>query len=282
LITSTFQSYERNQFQELKVENYSRQLMPRIKKYLLKQDWGVDESVLDERIENLDIRIMDESMVELSEHFGEYDDSTHTVWISNTIRHEDILPTLTHEILHALSGKSETKVQYFDEETTIDYEQKRSGFSMETSKNEEGFLDWFNEAITESLTHSIIGWSVYPQAEAYVLEQNLLDELIETWGLPKDKMHAAYFENYQIKERGQHRQQKMKDFFQSCNKEMGKGFLVGLQKIIDYYTKVFKNRDQALEKTLSLMKEQKEKFKKAIKEGPEVLKVKRRNKVKKK
>jgi hypothetical protein len=158
-----------------------------------------------------------------------------------------------HEAFHSISGQSEindtessetgTETKTDTSNETIDnkkaneekYRITRSGLHIAkmTKKYNQNSSDkptfvWLNEALTEQATRDIIDEK---GGGAYQSERELLALMINN-GIPRDLLYKAYFENYTVQEKGEHRTPELKKLFEFTNQKFGKKFLANLDRFI--------------------------------------------------
>lgn len=192
---------------------------------------------INERLAALKYIAVDPAQTFFKEKWGDFDERNHIIRLSTDIPKEDRFQAFVHEVIHALSGQIETlaldegsgELEVTEGPYEIangDYDQLKSGLAL---KNK---LSWLNEALTEHITHELVGKSY-----AYTNERELLD-LIVGHGVPLHALFAAYFENNTSEMKG-HKFPATGELFGMTNKLFGTGFLMKLDTFINSF-----NRDE--------------------------------------
>ena len=109
---------------------------------------------------------------------------------------------LMHELFHAISGRS---VLRFSKQDNQSYFVQRVGLSIDSPYGNPDYsshFNWLNEGVTEYLTRLIspqaeINALGQKYSEAYDLNVALVTSLIEDWGIPRELILNAYFEDDQ-------------------------------------------------------------------------------------
>lgn len=164
---------------------------------------------------------------------GNFDSETDTVMIAQQDFKDLGEHIYTHEILHALSGRTlvlrtDTPLEYMELEY-MEFETQRIGFHFKNVK--QGRFRWLNEAITEELTISLTGDK---EERIYKQERNLY-KLLRKKGkldIPEELFLAAYFENYDPSLPPGERIPQWKKLYGAINEAYEPGFLVRLDKMI--------------------------------------------------
>lgn len=159
---------------------------------------------------------------------GYFDSETDTVMIAQQDFENLGEHLYTHEMLHALSGR--TLVLRTDAPLAyMEFEAQRIGFRFQNVK--QGRFRWLNEAITEELA---IGLTGDKEDRIYKQERNLY-KLLRTKGkmvIPEELFLAAYFENYDPSLPPGERIPQWKKLYSAINEAYEPGFLVRLDKMI--------------------------------------------------
>lgn len=189
--------------------------------------------LLEERLSVLNFKVIDTSLVGLSERGGDFQIDEHLIRLgSHVFPPERKYAVFTHEVFHAISGQIE-EASFFDpdleELITSPEEILKVGLQFQKEKIETGYLvyfRWLNEAITSMLSDQIASQDSYKE------ERNLV-RLLMDFGIPEESFYDAYFENYDPSiGKGEHKLSATKKLFELTNQKFGKGFLIKLDKAI--------------------------------------------------
>lgn len=224
---------------ELKKE-FSRQMIEfkgRIARFIEANGLPLDPAVVAERLDAVQCEVVDGWTAHLAETLGGYDSLTHRMRLSADLPQQEIPGVFTHEAIHAVSGQTDL-VTPDEWEGFLKTEQTRVGLHFEPSFEqavgpvpvppERPRLTWLNEAVTEKLTLELLEQK---QGGSYESERELLGLLIEK-GIPQDVIWRAYFENYEEKKTGEHREPALRELFRKTNAVFGERFLVALDEFI--------------------------------------------------
>lgn len=193
----------------------------------------VPEQILHERLDNLEVTVLDGLTASFQEVSGDYDAHAHAIRIASNLSKEFIWCVYVHEALHALSGKTEIidfskefpdLLTSLDTKVGLDLSTKSTLIYSETNIKQPHLI-WLNEAMTESVTMSLVGGK---DMRIYKYERDLLDLLVSTGGIPRDVITKAYFENFEGERLPNHPTPALKQLFDVTNAKLGKRFLVNL------------------------------------------------------
>lgn len=155
----------------------------------------LSREIMIERIEHLRVRLIDNLAGCFQERGGDYDPQTHTMRIGYPSTPGKMWQTYVHEVMHALSGQTETAADAYEPSwhTRIGFHlTKFQDVRSEKQSVGSPALFWLNEAETEELAGEI---GEFP-ASSYPEERALRKKLIEQGVLDPGLLRQAYFENY--------------------------------------------------------------------------------------
>ncbi|MFC1702928.1 hypothetical protein ACFLZO_00485 [Patescibacteria group bacterium] len=176
------------------------------------------------RLDGLDIRIVDpvNANQEGQRGHGAFSPDDNQLEIQYLLSYfPDLQQTIfTHEITHALSGKSAG----IDETGKIKH--VRNGLS-----SRDGKYVWLDEALTHKLSKELVG------AEAEKMEEHDYDEFVELMRLLSDRVpeklfYAAYFENDDAQLPSEERRKNWKALNDAVDQAFGPGFLKKLDDLM--------------------------------------------------
>ena len=208
-------------------------------------DLPISQDELEKRMKNLTFGLVDPLISTLQGASGAAYHSlgqTH-IDISTLLYGEEIKSTVFHELLHAISGKSNNHGEDSGSDKVVD----KIGLSFSPQKGEgivyNDFLlnrfSWLNEAMTENLTMEFDvqknGEDIPSEKRSYLFERKLLAKLIKN-GISDETLRQAYFEQYKLTEPGEHRQPNMQKMFKEVGDKFYKGFFVDLDDYISFIT----------------------------------------------
>lgn len=219
-----------------KLEIFKKKIVELLREKSGKGILPIPDDVLMERLESLKIETLDDLSAKLSERWGDYVASTHTIRVSTGVPEEDLEDIYVHEIMHAISGQIEER-EATDESSFLGRNILKSGVrcheKIDSSSGESidagsPSFSWLNEALTEQLTIDLLELK---DSSHYIEERALLKKLLSI-GISIEMFKGAYFENYKDRGQGQHRLPKTKELFSFINNNFGGGFLVKLDLYI--------------------------------------------------
>ena len=193
---------------------------------------SVDIKIVQERISNLEIELLDPMEALIQERLGDYDPVLHQLRVSTDVEISGLKHILTHEYFHAISGLSESADVPLRWPELSSYDFQKVGLSLgRTMKKRPGTpsFEWLNEAVTEQLAAQF----THAPKQAYHEERRLLSLLLRN-GLPKRVLLDAYFENYTGKKVTEHDLPKLRLFFNEGKKIFGPRFLIDLDLYVEY------------------------------------------------
>jgi hypothetical protein len=203
-----------------------------------KKQLPITKELIETRLSETTIRLQDALRAHLKELWGEYIPHTGNIYIAENVPDNYIKETLTHEVFHALSGRTAFLERYMDEENenepafdgtfdSVAHQRTGAGFYEDPFGSIER-LGWLDEAITERLTMQLTKASTgsYPQ------ERLLLDLLLSRGKHPVDPHFFvdAYFENYEPS--NPEKVPAWKTMVFVITKSYRPGFLVEIDKIV--------------------------------------------------
>lgn len=204
-------------------DDFKQRFSTRLQAKIQHGELPLNPQLAEERLNTLRMVVMDSWNAKLEEAWGDYDSQSHEARINYEIPDQEWESTMTHETFHALSGQSETIDLTGDNVT-------RSGLGI--SKYGAFRTRWLNEAVTEDLTMHFLGKK---KSLIYPVERKLMAKLIEA-GVSKQTLHEAYFENYEVKEPGEHRMPKMRQLFVEADAATGYvGFITDVSAYIETF-----------------------------------------------
>jgi len=180
------------------------------------------------RISGVTVHLEDALTSKLEENLGTFYPESNQIRIAEQLSPDELQSTYVHEMLHALSGRTITEVQWEDSSSMIAHQRIGTHFSTRQER-----FRWLNEAITEALAMQLLGRS---KSTTYTKERKLL-ELISKKGneeIPRELFTNAYFENYEFGEKDKTGQgvPAWKRLQEKMSQAYGPGFLVELDKLI--------------------------------------------------
>lgn len=206
----------------------------------------VSQKIIEERLEAVDVQVIDGLVASLTERWGDYSMASHTIRVASHVPDKKLNQVYTHEVMHALSGMSEMitspSFEGFDNPEMSYLTGKRLGLSLKYHDESEFLitdepekykrleivrpdLSWLNEAVTESLAIEMTGAS----SGSYKSERELFEMILKESGIPRDVFIKAYFENYKGDRSAAHSTPNLKALFNEINKAfLSNGFLVDL------------------------------------------------------
>jgi hypothetical protein len=214
---------------------WSKENIPKIQQELVKIGVHLPAELIEARVSTVRVYISDplRDMLRNVQWQGGYSPSSHAIYISgyefgDGKNEQRLYATLTHEFLHALSGK--TLLQWIGALVT---EQKTGlGFTA----GEETQFGWLAEAVTEDLTNKIRNTK---EQESHQEEQELFS-LLQSSGsksVPAELFYLAYFENYDpaASDRKESAIPKWHALRNAINEAYSPTFLVNLDKFINKF-----------------------------------------------
>lgn len=189
-----------------------------------------------QKLDTLHVTVVESLSAALKDRGGSYDSGSHTARLSSGLPPEEMFFVMIHETVHGISGRSEVLVRDIQFDGQLNrMDDIRLGVSFtdttETKKSEYiPNFNWLNEALTERAAIELA--KKHEQASqvtswAYPGERALLDLLVEN-GVPLSVFFDAYFEDYTMKDAGEHRTPALQTLFQKAHDVFGKRFLVDL------------------------------------------------------
>jgi hypothetical protein len=213
------------------------------KKFAVAEGIEIPKDLIDERIDETEVFIVDPLISKMQEIGGEYSEGA--IRIDGALKEEFLYIVFAHEMLHALSGRTviskrlNSNFSESEEAEEFDYENEsrrtlktqRVGFHFSANKPSRRRFFWLNEAITEELTHKIrpdVDYNSYLKERAFF-------EALRTCGkrkIPEVLFYNAYFENYNPNLPYGERIPHWKKLMQAIDGEYEPGFLVKMDKAI--------------------------------------------------
>lgn len=197
------------------------------------------KATVDRCLQEVRTGVIDPFFGTTEEKWGEYKADTHTISFDPRIPKDRFYAVYTHEMVHALSGKTEKYGVFFPDEKEDDpdpdwglYEVTRVGFSFGKARRKEGRTrgeyTWLNEAITELCTELIS-----KRAYGYIEERAILMILMR-FGLSWNMLTKAYFADDDPRMTSGHPTPRMRALFTESARLFGKRFLADLNLVIEH------------------------------------------------
>lgn len=192
-----------------------------IKEFVLSQGIDMPQDLIDERISDTPVVIVDSLLSARDDYVGAH--SRGIISLSSAISDQRLIKTFTHEMLHALGGKL-----VLENGQGGDFKVLREGLRFNGKR-----FRWLEEAVTESLTDKIRPGD-HP---TYENERRIL-EIIRTYGkseIPESVFYNAFFENYDPSLPVEQRIPNWKKLWASVNEAFEPGFLVHVDEAMLYF-----------------------------------------------
>src|SRR3989344_2863573 len=244
---------------EKKLEKFNQKLPEYLSNIRGRVESKINEGVLPITLEHFDhivsettFSIRDGLEASFEETNGKYLIDLGKIYIAEFLETDEAIEdTLTHELMHALGGRTilgtHTSVAGYKIE---DFNHQRSGLFFGDKKNQKSWqLQWLNEALTETLTDLVIGKS----RKNYANEKKLLN-LLQSRGGHKIDMQAfinAYFENYSMSHPD--RVPAWKELIHQINESYTPGFLLALDTYIKENSLLRDRRGSGVKKAIELL-----------------------------
>lgn len=188
-------------------------------------------------LKDLRIEVLDPFFGVTKELWGQHDAESYTILLDTSIPEKAFYHVFAHEVMHALSGKTEVLNSFFlveanrelDTNTTL-YHVPRSGISfrkMVTDRPRNAEYTWLNEAITELCAEYFSHQTI-----TYKEEQALLKLLIRL-GLSWTSLLEAYFADDDLHAESTHPTPHVRALFRESERVFGKRFLADMNLIIE-------------------------------------------------
>lgn len=163
----------------------------------------VEASATEQRLAEIQVEFVDEITANLEKFGGQFSfryGRVPTISLSAGLAEKSLPKVLTHEYLHALSGRStlEVLMPQADDDSGRDFVEQRAGLHFADDQRgglmNKGSFGWLNEGMTEELTKRVLG-ELYPEhSQSYQKERELLRELLCV--IDRKNLERAYFENF--------------------------------------------------------------------------------------
>lgn len=237
---------------------------------------------VEEIISTISFFVVDGINAKLEDTSGRYSRSRESIEVSSALVNDPIQlkSTITHELLHALSGRAVVKTSNLEHKKTgVKFRDQKIGLSFfkGDQKNDSVLkamstgdrFGWLNEAITESMTHSLLKTKTENYKQNIELYKALLSFLPEG----TDRLFIkAYFEDFNPDEqKGGHTPvPAWHELVSVINTELGVGFLTRLDKYIQAESGLYATRQtKGIKKALQGFSEQGKDFVNVINEWAE-------------
>lgn len=188
----------------------------------------ITETVLNSRLQHTPTQLVDAFYSHLEPGIlGSFDDGT--IEISELLESDQREHAFTHEMFHALSGRTIMQIKSGEEqeagisESDSWFKHLRIGTRFGTAPPR---FRWLNEALTESLTMELLR----KESRIYEKERRLLS-ILET-KVPRVLFLPAYFENFDPEKPADQRIPHWNALVKAINEAYGGGFLVRLDKFV--------------------------------------------------
>jgi len=221
---------------------FHQRFITRIKPRIKSSELGIDEDTLERRLAATKVVIADALRADLTaDAGGQYRVADDVASISQQDFKRLGEEIYTHEIMHALSGKTlyaEKSIvdEYSDEKNKYYYTNKYGRLGLMINGKHERFR-WLNEAVTETLTRELIDTAPdrpqYSQV-VYKSERELLELLMirGKYQIDLKLFTDAYFENYDPTLPREKRIPAWKTLYKTISEAYSPGFLTELDKYI--------------------------------------------------
>lgn len=233
--------------------------------------YKVDRKVAEQRMELLEFLVVDNIIAVMNGYSGWYWPSAHTCEIPfDTLKYGRFKHVIAHEMLHAVSGRTEQGFFHSEFEEFDNFEATRSGLHFSQydrldmdylqKRNIEmrrPILRWLNEAVTQSITLEITKGE---DTGSYKNERQLLELLIKYGGISRDLVYNAYFENFDQSGDLKNPTPHLRELFTKLNKNCGDRFLVNLDTFIKSLSWRTVDDHRAVEETVKKWQEMGEAF----------------------
>lgn len=216
-------------------------LTQRFKRRVYAAQLPVDRKIVEQRLRSTEVFLVDALKVSLEEEgkMGAFNEDVGVVCIAEQVPVSQVERVFTHEMLHALSGRTIiSEAIPFGEILDRVVVTQRIGLRFQPkppimfrgdSQPEENFR-WLSEAVTEHLALKLTNPS-----EGDYEDERLLFRLLTTCGdtdIPNHLFYAAYFENYKPHST---RIPAWKTLSRAINEAYAPGFLVKLDRFVKEY-----------------------------------------------
>lgn len=199
---------------------------------------------VEEILSTISFVVVDGVMARLEDTNGSYSRSTEAIRVSSALANNpsQLKNTITHELLHALSGRAIAMVEYkLNKKEVVEFQDQKIGLVFRTNGQEDSGvsraisngdrLSWLNEAVTELQTQNIL----QTKTNSYKYNIELYKALLSCLPEGTDRLFInAYYEDFDLDQQkaGRTPAPAWHELLSVINTELGVGFLTRLDKYI--------------------------------------------------